>query len=75
MTIATKAQVLDRLAKVSDQTFVGYAIRLFCCNAHLKTDAEVRQVVIDLRSQINDNPSVMKRCLGSQFRFIRTVAL
>jgi hypothetical protein len=69
-TPKVKAQILDSLAKVTGESFAAYCINLFCKNAHLKTDYEVRQMIKELQSQAEDNKEIMRRVLGDQFDFL-----
>lgn len=70
---ALKAQILDSLAKVDSQTFVGDSIRIFCSNAHLKTDLDIVITIQNLQSQAKDNEQLMQDILGKQFQFINNL--
>lgn len=70
-----KAQILDRLAKVDHDSITGDSIRLFASEAHMKTDRQLTDTVNNIKSQINDNPELMKTILGSQFDFIDRITI
>jgi hypothetical protein len=75
ITTATKAVILDQLAKVKGESFAVFCIKQFVRNAHLKTDQDIIQMVEDLQDQMRDSEEVMKRVLGDQYDFIRDIKM
>lgn len=75
MTPAIKANILSHLALVNHPGHAGDCIRVFCENAHLKSDLDIITCVDDIQSQIKDNPTLMKTILGSQFQFFNSLKL
>lgn len=73
LSTAMKAQILSSLSKVSPETFVGYSIRHFVKNAHLKTDSQVISMIEGLQDQNWDNAKVMQSCLGSEYEFLMNI--
>ena len=73
LSTAMKAQILSSLSKVSPETFVGYSIRHFVKNVHLKTDNNIIEMIEGLQDQNRDNAAVMQSCLGSEYEFLMNV--
>ena len=73
LSTAMKAQILSSLGKVSPETFVGFSIRHFVKNAHLKTDSQVISMIEGLQDQNWDNAEAMQYCLGRQYEFLMNI--
>lgn len=68
-----KALILDSLAKVEGKSFVVFCIKLFLNDVQTKTDREIKEMVLGLRDQSNDNREMLKRILGDQYELLMTV--
>lgn len=67
LTTAERYYLLKLLAKVSHNSITGLAIQKFNEFAASKHNTELNQLVLDLQSQIDDNPRAMKEILVAAF--------
>lgn len=75
MNASLKAQILDRMTKVDQNSITGYSMHLFAREAHLKSDAQVIEAVTSIQSQIHDCECVMRRILMNQFDFFKNLSI
>lgn len=70
LTSKERCNIITYLSQVNHPSIWGEAIRHFNYAASGKTDEQVEQLVLDLQSQIDDNPTAMKEILGHAFHYI-----
>lgn len=75
MTIAQRAQILDRLAKIEGTSFAAFCIQHFVASAAIKTDEQIIETVAQLQDQMKDGRDVMKRIMGDQYEFFKNLDL
>jgi uncharacterized protein (DUF1778 family) len=75
MTIAQRAQILDRLAKIEGTNFTAFCVQLFVKDAAQKTDEQIIETVAGLQDQMKNENQVIKRIMGAQYEFFKNLDL
>lgn len=64
-----KTEVLRRLKTISADTLLGIAYRNFSNNISVRPTCEYQELLYEMFSEIQQNPTVIKQVLGSNFDF------
>ncbi len=66
-----KQEIISYLQQVPTDTILGTGINLFIQQVELKTDADYKRVVMDLKQQMIDGPKNMQKVLGTSYDYFK----